>query len=143
MKIFNISLVLGLIFLSMYLFYDNTDTYIEPSNITKQLNISPILFNITEENFQYTDLYNTEPNIHNVMFNILHGIIYSIIIEVNTLIPVTIYIASGESNLLLMKIIIVYFLIMSLFLIIPIIKSIISIYFFIKERKKYNEKWWY
>lgn len=90
--------------------------------------------------FNYTDLYKNEPTVDNVIGNVIHPIIYTIVIEMNTIIPLTAYVMSGEYATLIMKIIAVLIAIYLLIIIPTIIKAGITLYFFFKEKKKTKMK---
>jgi len=131
-------------FITMHLFYSNTNVYVPPSNLTARLSsMDTTLFNITEQKIPYTSLYENEPTLNNVVFNIAHGLIYGIFVEVNTLIPVGVHIASGEHSSLLYKLAVFCLLLYFVFLIPIILKSAIALYFFIQEKRKSKTKWYH
>ena len=128
----------------MTLYYSNAEDVTQPEVLLKNLsNINEATFNLTSNTIRYNNLYEGEITIKKVAYNLIHPIVYTIIVEINTLIPLAVYVASGKHALLLTKLIILWLAVSILFLIPAIIKSIFIIYFFIKEKKRTKDKWWH
>ncbi len=133
-----------IIFTTLFLYYSTDDVIKkEPKEILNNMTIHEALFNITRNTVSYTNLYEEDITMKRVMFNIAHPIIYGIVVEINTIIPLAMYIASGSYANLLMKIILLYLLVLTIFLIPNFLKAFIALYFFIKEKKRTKEKWWH
>jgi len=144
MKAFSyLTLAIIFVFITMHIYYSNATTPRGPEEILSNLSIQDRLFNITENTIPYTNLYAEEPTLTNVMFNVVHGMFYGIVVEMNTLIPVSVHIASGQYSSLLFKLILAYVCLYLLFLIPIILKASVALYFFIKEKKKLKEKWYH
>ena len=141
MKIGYLTIIIAMVFITMTIFYNNSQEYVEPETLLRNMsNIPEVTFNVLNDSVKYYDLYNEEPTILKIGYNIIHGILYGVIVEVNTLIPISVYIASGEHSDLLMQILMWYIIIVLLFFIPTITKAIFIIYFFVKEKRKRKDK---
>lgn len=121
------------------------DTYETLRRMDTGINESQGIYNETEkitQIFNYTNLYQEKPTVQNVVYNVVNPIAYTVVKEMNTLIPLTMYIMNGEYAGTIMKIILIIIAIYLIFIIPLLIKTGVTIYFFIKERKKNKEKWY-
>ncbi len=130
--------VIGITFIAVMIITFGTlyaESDVTPQNVTGTIShIQNSTFNITTNNFPYTDLYNEQPTVQNVVYNFMHGIVYAVLVEVHTLIPV---IAYGVSDLpFLMKIGILCLVVMFMGLIFRGGYLIIALVFFIKEKRQ-------
>ena len=141
MKILNLGVII--IFATLLLYYSAEGNQKEPEEIISSMTIHETTFNITKNVVGYTNLYEEEITMKKVIFNIVHPIAYGVIVEINTLIPLAVYVASGSYATLLMKLILLWILLQLFFLIPTILKASIALYFFIKEKKRTKEKWWH
>ncbi len=132
-----------IIFTVIFIYYSAEGTHKEPGELLSNMSIHETTFNITENVLGYTNLYEEEITMKRVVFNIAHPILYGVIVEINTLIPLAVYVVSGSYATLLMKLILLWVLFQLFFLIPSLIKASIAIYFFIKEKKRTKEKWWH
>ena len=132
-----------IIFTVLFIYYSAEGKQKTPEELLNNMTIHETTFNLTENVLGYTNLYEEEITMKRVVFNIAHPILYSAIVEINTLIPLAVYVASGSYTTLLMKLILLWILLQLFFLIPQIIKASIAIYFFIKEKKRTKEKWWH
>lgn len=132
-----------ILFATFFIYYSAEGNQREPKEILDNMTIHETTFNITKNVLNYTNLYEEEITMKRVIFNIAHPILYGVIVEINTLIPLAVYIASGNYATLLMKLILLWILFQLFFLIPNLIKAIIAIYFFIKEKKRTKVKWWH
>ena len=140
MRILNLSLFLIIFFVILTTFF-HSNTDMEAEDILSNISyMHDTTFNITNT-FNYSNLYEEEITIKKVMYNVINPIIYTIVVEINTLIPLATYVASGSYASVLMKYVIIIGVFYLLFAIPNLIKAIISIYFFVKEKKKYKEKY--
>ena len=131
-----------LIFTILFVFF-STPTDVTTEEIRNNLsNINEVLFNITENIIPYTNLYEKEPTVKDVVFNIAHGIGYGVIVDVNTALPLAIETAGGRYAVMIIKFVILYIIIMLIFSLPRIITMIIVFVFFIKEKKKSKTKFW-
>ncbi len=141
MRFLNISLFVMILFAVLVLTFNNNEN-IGPEQMLNNLsNIHETTFNITNT-ISYSNLYKEDITMIKVIYNIINPIIYGIVVEVNTMIPLAVYVASGSYGEIITKYIVVVFVIYLLFAIPRIITAAISLYFFIKEKKKYKEKVW-
>ena len=128
--------------LVMGLYYSESEDPKNPSELLK--NISSVhddMMNITNY-FNYTNLYENEPTTKNVMFNIINPIIYAVVVELNTILPIATYAVAGQYHSLIFKVVIIMLILYVVLLIPKIVIAIITLYFFIKEKKKNKEKIW-
>lgn len=140
MKILSLSVWVLLFFAILTTFFHN-NTDVEPEAVLDNLTrVHDTIFNLTNV-ASYSNLYTEEITMNKVMFNIINPIIYGIAVEVNTLIPLATYVASGSYASVLMKYLVVVAIFYLLFAIPNLIKVIISIYFFVKEKRKYKSKY--
>ncbi len=117
---------------------DNSTTEI----LTKLENVENNTFGLTKI-FNYTSLYNeTNINTQNILFNIINPLVYTIVVEINTMLPVVIYAAANPGSRTTINVVIAIVIIWLIIKIPIILKSLIAIWFFFKEKKKYNEKIW-
>ena len=131
-----------MLFLAIHVYYDKAEEPLSPENLLKNMSINDVLFNVTDK-FAYTNLYEEKPTTNNVIFNIIHGVVYYLVVIVNTLFPISVYLASLELSSTLIKIgfaLIALIVITNLFI---ILKSIIILVFFIREKRKNHEKVWH
>lgn len=138
-----LTIAVMLIFITMHIYYSESISPREPLDLLSNLTIHDELFNITKNTIPYTNLYKEEPNLRNIILNLVHGVFYGFLVEINTLLPISIYIASGKYSNLLFKLVIVYICFYFLFLIPLIIKALIALYFFIREKRKDKVKWYH
>lgn len=131
------------LFTVLFLYYSTEGNQKEPKELLSNMTIHETTFNITKNVLGYTNLYEEEITMKRVVFNIAHPILYGVIVEINTLVPLAVYVASGSYATLLMKLILLWILFQLFFLIPNLIKAIIAIYFFVKEKKRTKEKWWH
>jgi len=130
-----------IMFTTMTLYYSNGGD-VDPKNLLNNLtSIESGLQNVTEERMPYTSFYTEEVTMKGVIFNIAHGMIYNLFVIMNTMIPVSVYVASGSYAAMIMKLILVYVIFMSLFLILSLLKGSIAIWFFVREKRKNKERW--
>jgi len=97
-------------------------------------------FMITENNFTYTNLYVEAPTPRNVMYNVLHGIAYGVLVEIHTVVPVLIY-GAADTNILFRigVLILCLWLLTKIFV---IMYGSVALWFFVKEKRRYDEKVW-
>lgn len=139
MRIFNLSLLVFMFFALLIVVFDNNPD-IEPENVLNNLSrIHEATFNITNK-IGYSNLYEEEITIKKVAYNVINPIIYGIVVEVNTFIPLATYVASGSYASVIMKYVIVIVILYLLVALPNLIKAIVSIYFFMKEKKRYKKK---
>ena len=139
MRVFSVSVIIISFFVVVTLFFHN-NTDVEAEYILSNLSDThDTIFNLTEI-VSYSNLYEEEITIKKVMYNAINPIIYAVVVEINTLIPLAVYVASGSYASILMKYLVVVLIVYLLFAIPNIIKAIISIYFFVVEKKKYKKK---
>ncbi len=131
------------IFATLFIYYSEEGSQRTPEEILNNMAIHETTFDITKNVLGYTNLYEEEITMKRVVFNIAHPVIYGVIVEINTLIPLAVYIASGSYATLLMKLILLWILFQMFFLIPNIIKASIALYFFIKEKRRTKERWWH
>ena len=132
-----------ILFSVIFIYYSAEGDHKEPGELLSNMSVHETTFNLTENVLGYTNLYEEEITMKKVVFNIAHPILYGVIVEINTLIPLAIYVASGSYATLLMKLMLLWILLQVFFIIPQIIKASIAIYFFIKEKKRTKEKWWH
>lgn len=140
MRIFSSSLFFIVFFVILTLFF-HSNTDLEAENILNNIsNIHDTTFNLTNT-ISYSNLYEEEITIKKVMYNVINPIIYAIVVEINTLIPLATYVASGSYASILMRYLIVIGVFYLLFAIPNLIKAVISVYFFVKEKRKYKKEY--
>lgn len=92
---------------------------------------------------QYSSQYIPENrNIGNVARNIVNAIMYMGLTIANTMMPYMVMVATGTMDKTVLTITIIILIIFFLDLIISIGTFAIQLYFFIKEKHKYQEKWY-
>lgn len=135
MKITNITFI-AITFIILILFYANTET--TPQETNNNLKTIEIELQKLPQTFEYTNIYENKPTPTNVINNMIHGFVYALVIEYNTIIPTITHLAYNKDTLTeWLK------AIATLIIISTILTSIIPIsiiYFHIKERKQYKEK---
>jgi len=141
MRVFSFALF-GLLFFMILALFFNANPNIEPETILNNVsNVHNKTFNITET-IGYSNLYEEEITVEKVLFNVIHPIVYGIVVEVNTLLPLAVYVASGGYATVIMKYITIVLIFYFLFALPGIIKAILMIHFFRREKRKYKEKFW-
>ncbi len=142
MTIFSLSLWILLFFAVLTIsFNKNPDA--NPDDVLHNLTgVHDTVLNLTTV-APYTNLYKEEISMTKIAYNIINPIIYAIAVEFNTLMPLAVYVASGSHADIIMKYLILIVVLYLLFAIPNLIKAIISIYFFVKEKKNYKEKIWH
>lgn len=82
----------------------------------------------------YQDIYEEEPTMRQIVINIANGMVYSLAVTINTIVPTVIW-ASTKTRILI-YIALIYIAWSILWLIPEIVKTAIIIYFWIREKKK-------
>ena len=131
-----------LLFTILFLFFSNNTDVTTKEIRTNISTVNEATFNITEEIVTYTNLYEEEPTVRNVVFNIAHGIAYGVIVEINTILPIVVETAGGKYASTIMKFIILYLIIMFIFFIPRFITMVIALVFFIREKRKGKTRFW-
>ncbi len=132
-----------LMFTAFFVVFSNAGVEINPADVRHNLTtINDILFNLTTETIQYTNLYEEEPTFSNVLYNIAHGIMYGITVELNTMMPIAIETAGGRYAATIFKFVIWWVVLMLVFSLPRIVTMIIALVFFIKEKKKSKTKFY-
>lgn len=142
-SLFNITLVMLLTITSMFYLFYQTNPDVKPQEVLSNMStVHESTYSITKDVFYYTNLYNTTPNVTNVVMNIGHGLVYGIITEYNTAVPVGAHIAKGDTGKIVYKILKLIIIIWLIFNIPKLLAGIAIIYFFIKEKRRNKEKWY-
>lgn len=136
-------LFIAILSVSLFLAF-NQSPLLNPEEIVNNLsNVEAVTFNLTSGNIDllsYTSLYENEPTFFNVIGNFMHASLYSMLVAVNTFIPLTILATSTYYAPLIVKLILAYIALHVLFFLPSFFKFLIAIYFFVKEKKYYKEK---
>lgn len=133
------AVILLVIFITFYTYNPTMD----PNDIVTELQeVHDSTMNITDSIY-YTNLYEEEITTQKVIYNVLNPLIYTILVEVNTLVPLLVHFAGGTYASVALTLVIIYFVLISLLWLPQIIKAIIMIIFFIRERRLNKEKWWW
>lgn len=92
----------------------------------------------TNLSIEYVNLYEVdEITTELVIMNFIHSIYYVLIVQYNTVLPIIVEFAGGSYILMTVWLVALYMLLIML----PgILKALIALYFFIKEKRKYKEK---
>ena len=130
-------IMLGLCFAMLY----SNNELLTASEVTNKFStVHEATFNITTNSFKYTNLYEETPTTNNVLFNIIHGVSYGLIVEINTLVPVMAY---GIKDLpFLIKFIVIALILIFIGSVFRVIYGIIAIVFFVKEKRKSEERFY-
>ena len=140
-----IDIAVAVLFIVMVVFFQNNVDATPQDILPKIVNIEEQLFNITEsgEYMSYTSLYDNKPTVKNSIGNIIHGMVDSIFIWFNTMLPLATYLAAGYYASLFIKLLVLYVCLRLLFVLPLLIKTTIAIWFFIQEKKRLKEKWYH
>lgn len=114
---------------------NNTTTAEEMSMNLSELHNAT--WNITQT-FPYTNLYLEPPTVNNVLTNVIHSIMYPLLVNINTLIPISIK-ATIETSFFFK--VMIWITILYIIILIPrMVVGIITLTFFIKEKKRTKTK---
>ena len=130
-------------FAVLFIFFSNNNIDITPEEVRNNLtSIDETLFNITENTIRYTNLYEEEPTVKNVVFNIAHGFVYGIVVDINTMLPIAVETAGGKYAATIMKFVLLYIVIMLIVSLPRIVTMVIALAFFISEKRKSKTKFY-
>lgn len=89
----------------------------------------------------YTSLYQNEITTERMIHNLINPIIYTLVVGVNTIIPILVHITYGNQEVILLRVSIVITILVIVTTFMWIITKLIILHFFLKEKKKTKTKW--
>lgn len=138
-----IAILVMMLFISSYKLEGGTkEEFYEQTNILPET-----MFNLTKNNIPYTNQFNTTPTLNATIYNLIHGVVYGITVELMTIIPAitefTWKYISPEKTMQIIKILLIT---LAIWLLTKMFLPTIATYIFIGDiaKEKYNKelKWY-